>query len=73
MSGEPTEPMRASIRAIAAAMSMPGPSTGVSGSAIVSKRAAMVFKLKRAGSRRAVTSRHSSGQDAGAPGSGRTA
>ena len=56
----------------AAAMSMPSPSTGVIGSAILSKRAGRVSSVKRAGSSRGVTSRHSSGQDAGAPGNGRT-
>jgi hypothetical protein len=60
------------MRSSAAAMSMPSPRTGVSGSAIFSKRAAIVFRLKRAGSRRGVTSRHSSGHEAGAPGSGRS-
>ncbi len=53
-------------------MSMPSPSTGVSGSAILSKRAGRVLSVKRAGSRRGVTSRHASGQEAGAPGSGRS-
>jgi len=60
------------MRSSAAAMSMPAPSTGVSGSAILSKRGGKVLSVKRAGSRRGVTSRHSSGQDAGAPGSGRS-
>jgi hypothetical protein len=60
------------MRSSAAPMSMPSPSTGVSGSDILSKRAGRVLSVKRAGSRRAVTSRHSSGQEAGAPGNGRS-
>jgi hypothetical protein len=60
------------MRSRAAAMSMPSPSTGVSGSGILSKRTGRELRVNRAGSRRGVTSRHWSGQEAGAPGSGRT-
>jgi hypothetical protein len=53
-------------------MSMPSPSTGRSGSAIRSNRFGSVSSVKRAGSSRGVTSRHSIGHEAGAPGSGRS-
>jgi hypothetical protein len=59
------------MREMAAAISTDPVSTGVSGSAILSKRFGRVVMVKRAGSRRAVTSLHVSGHDAGAPGSGR--
>ena len=59
------------MRATAAAISIVPVSTGANGSAILSKRFGRVVIVKRAGSRRAVTSLHVSGHEAGAPGSGR--
>jgi hypothetical protein len=60
------------MRSMAAVMSRPLSSTGRSGSDICSKRATIVFTVNRAGSSVGVTSRHSSGHEAGAPGSGRS-
>src|SRR5207249_235992 len=70
--GGPSRCMRSSIATIAVPMSRPGPSTPASGSSNFSKRLGNVLRLKRAGSRRPFTSLHLSGQDAGAPGSGRS-
>lgn len=60
------------MRATVAAMSMETVSTGASGSDSFSKRPGRVLIVKRAGSRRAVTSFQRSGHEAGAPGSERT-
>ena len=57
---------------IATPISTPSPITPASGSSIFSNRRGNVRRLKRAGSSLPFTSLHSSGHDAGAPGSGRS-
>ena len=56
---------------MAADMSSPAPRTGANGSVLAAKRFGTVAIVKRAGSSRAVTSSHASGQDTVAPGRGR--
>lgn len=60
------------MRAMAAAMSREPVRSGARGSPIFSISAGSPVIVKRRGSRRAVTSCHGSGHEAGAPGSGRT-
>ncbi len=60
------------MRTMVVIMSMEPVTTEVSGSAIFANRPGSVARVKLAGSKSSVTSFHLSGQDAGAPGKGRT-